>query len=133
MDDKTFTIGALARTAGVNVETIRYYQRRGLLPKPGKPVAGYRRYPADTLARLRFIQRAQELGFTLREIGDLLALGGGSCRETQRLAERKRADVAARMQDLAAMRRTLDRLIKRCGAGARVACPIIESLGNKKP
>ena len=56
MNDKTFTIGALARTAGVNVETIRYYQRRGLLPKPGKPVAGYRRYPADTLARLRFIK-----------------------------------------------------------------------------
>ncbi len=69
----------------------------------------------------------------MREIGELLALGGGSCRETQRLAERKRADIAARMKDLAAMRRTLNRLIKRCGTGARVACPIIESLGNKKP
>ncbi len=133
MDDKTFTIGALARTAGVNVETIRYYQRRGLLPKPGKPVAGYRRYPADTLARLRFIQRAQELGFTLREIGELLALGRGSCRETQRLAERKRADIAARMKDLAAMRRVLNRLLRACAAGRSPACPIIESLyrGNK--
>ncbi|OGI38277.1 MAG: MerR family transcriptional regulator [Candidatus Muproteobacteria bacterium RBG_16_64_10] len=132
MDDKTFTIGALARTAGVNVETIRYYQRRGLLPKPGKPVAGYRRYPADTLARLRFIQRAQELGFTLREIGELLALGGGSCRETQRLAEHKRADIAARIRDLQSMRRALDRLLRACHRGGRAACPIIESLYRGK-
>lgn len=128
MDDKSFTIGALARTAGVNVETIRYYQRRGLLPKPGKPVAGYRRYPAETLARLRFIKRAQQLGFTLREIAKLLALGSASCRETQRLAERKRADIEARMKDLAAMRRTLNRLLRACRVGQRAACPIIGSL-----
>ena len=102
-----------------------------MLPKPGKPVAGYRRYPADTLARLRFIQRAQELGFTLREIGELLILGGGSCRETQRLAERKRADIAARVKDLQAMRRTLNRLIKSCRAGGATACPIIDSLSRK--
>ena len=131
MDNKTFTIGALARTAGVNVETIRYYQRRSLLPKPGKPVAGYRRYPAETLARLRFIKRAQELGFTLREIAELLALGSASCRETQRLAEHKRADIEARMKDLRAMRRTLNRLIKSCRAGGATACPIIDSLSRK--
>ena len=131
MDDKSFTIGALARTAGVNVETIRYYQRRGLLPKPGKPVAGYRRYPAETLARLRFIKRAQELGFTLREIAELLALGSASCRETQQLAEHKRANIEARMKDLRAMRRTLNRLIKSCRAGGTTACPIIDSLSEE--
>ncbi len=125
---KTYTIGTLARTAGVNVETVRYYQRRGLLPKPGKPVAGYRRYPQDTLARLRFIKRAQELGFTLREVAELLVLGSASCRETQRLAEHKRADIEARMKDLAAMRRTLDRLIKSCRADSAATCPIIHSL-----
>ena len=112
MDDKTFTIGALARTAGVNVETIRYYQRRGLLPKPGKPVAGYRRYPAETFARLRFIQRAQELGFTLREVTDLLRLDGAACGDARALAERKHADIGVRIRDLQAMRRTLNRLLR---------------------
>ena len=131
MNDKAFTIGALARTAGVNVETIRYYQRRGLLPKPGKPVAGYRRYPTETLARLRFIQRAQELGFTLREIAELLTLGSASCRETQRLAEHKRADLDLRLRDLKAMRRTLNRLIKSCRVGGATTCPIIDSLSRK--
>lgn len=131
MDNKSFTIGALARTAGVNVETIRYYQRRGLLPKPGKPVAGYRRYPADTLARLRFIKRAQELGFTLREIAELLTLGSASCRETQRLAEHKRADLDLRLRDLKAMRQTLNRLIKSCRADGATVCPIIDSLSRK--
>lgn len=126
------TIGRLARAAGVHVETIRYYQRRGLLPKPSRPAAGHRRYAADTLARLRFIQRAQELGFTLREIAELLALGSASCRETQRLAERRRADIAARMKDLAAMRRALDRLLRACAAGRSPACPIIESLYRGK-
>lgn len=132
MDNKSFTIGVLARTAGVNVETIRYYQRRGLLPKPGKPVAGYRRYPADTLARLRFIKRAQELGFTLREIVELLALGSTSCRRTQQLATHKRADIEARMKDLKAMRRALDRLLRACAAGRAADCPLIESLRHGK-
>ncbi|MBI3576213.1 MAG: Hg(II)-responsive transcriptional regulator [Gammaproteobacteria bacterium] len=133
LDDKTFTIGALARTAGVNVETIRYYQRRGLLPKPGKPVAGYRRYPAETLARLRFIKRAQELGFTLREVADLLRLDGAACGDARALAVRKRADIEARMKDLQAMRRTLNRLLRACEAGGQVACPIIDSLNKEKP
>ncbi len=133
MDNKSFTIGALARTAGVNVETIRYYQRRGLLPKPGKPVAGYRRYPAETLARLRFVKRAQELGFTLRGITDLLRLDGAACGDAHALAVRKRADIEARMKDLQAMRRTLNRLLRACEAGGQVACPIIDSLNKEKP
>lgn len=132
MNDKTFTIGTLARTAGVNVETIRYYQRRGLLPKPGKPIAGYRRYPAEMLARLRFVKRAQELGFTLREVTELLKLGSASCRETQRLAEHKRADLDLRLRDLKAMRRALDRLLRACAAGRSPDCPLIESLRHGK-
>ena len=115
----------------MNVETIRYYQRRGLLPKPGETGRGLSPLPAETLARLRFIKRAQELGFTLREIVELLTLGSASCRETQRLAEHKRADLDSRLRDLKAMRRTLNRLIKSCRAGGATACPIIDSLSRK--
>ena len=129
---QALTIGGLARAAGVNVETVRYYQRRGLLARPSRPQGGVRRYVPETLERLRFIKRAQELGFTLREIAELLALGNASCRETQRLAERRRADIAARMKDLAAMRRALDRLLRACAAGRSPACPIIESLYRGK-
>lgn len=96
------TIGRLARSAGVHIETIRYYQRRGLLPLPPKPPGNMRRYPPATLARLRFIKRAQELGFTLREIGDLLRLSAGECGQTRSLAERKRDDIAVHIKDLRA-------------------------------
>ena len=123
-------IGRLARTAGVHVETVRYYQRRGLLPLPPKPQGGTRVYPPETLARLRFIKRAQELGFTLREITDLLRLGDGECRQTRALAEGKRADIAARIKDLRAMQRTLQRLIRACRDNPRSACPIIASLSD---
>ncbi len=121
-------ISRVARAAGVHVETIRYYQRRGLLPLPPKPPGGIRLYPASVLTRLRFIKRAQELGFTLREIGDLLQLGDGACRHTRTLAHRKSQDIAARIKDLRAMQRTLARLIRTCGDGAQVQCPIIEAL-----
>ncbi len=120
--DRTLTIGGLARAARVNVETVRYYQRRGLMPRPG------RYYAPEQLTRLRFIKRAQELGFTLKEVAELLKLDGAACGTARGLAERKRADIAARMKDLAAMRRTLDRLLRACTAGRSPACPIIESL-----
>jgi len=129
---ESMTIGQLAREAQVNIETVRYYQRRGLLPKPGKPLAGYRRYPRETLDHLRFIKRAQQLGFTLREICDLLRLGNGSCAETRKLAEIKRADIRARIHDLANMQRTLERLIERCRRGHTAACPIVEALSSEE-
>jgi MerR family mercuric resistance operon transcriptional regulator len=122
------TIGRLARAAGVNIETIRYYQRRGLLATPRKPVSGVRRYSSDILARLRFIKRAQELGFTLREIADLLKLGDGSCKEARTLAERRLGDIEARIRDLQSMRHTLAKLIQACRAGNQPPCPIITSL-----
>jgi len=121
-------ISRLARAAGVHIETIRYYQRKGLLPLPPKPASGIRLYPRDTLTRLRFIKRAQELGFTLREIADLLQLGDGACRHTRALAERKSSDIAARIKDLRAMQRTLERLIRTCGDDPKVRCPIIQAL-----
>jgi MerR family transcriptional regulator, mercuric resistance operon regulatory protein len=125
------TIGVLARSAGVNIETIRYYQRRGLIGTPRKPPGGVRHYDANALAHLRFIKRAQQLGFSLREIGDLLELGAGSCAETRMLAEARLADIETRLHDLQAMRRTLARLIQACRAGREAACPIVESLSGK--
>ncbi len=124
------TIGRLARAAGVNIETIRYYQRRNLLATPHKPPDGARRYRPDTLTRLRFIKRAQELGFTLREIAELLKLGDGSCKETRAIAEHRLADIETRIRDLESMRAALDKLIRTCRAGNQSSCPIIASLGR---
>ena len=126
MQDK-LTIGTLAREADVKVETIRYYQRRGLLEEPSKPLNGYRRYAPETVKRVRFIKRAQQLGFTLAEVEGLLLLDDGqSCRETRLLAEQKLAVIEQRIADLARMRRLLTGLITECKSGGRPrSCPII--------
>ena len=126
------TIGRLAQAAGVTVETIRYYQRRGLLDKPGKPKEGYRRYSSEAAKRLRFIKRAQALGFTLEEISNLLLLEETDCcASTQKLAARKLALIEVRLADLTAMRDVLAGLVSQCDAGThRGGCPIISSLVN---
>lgn len=125
------TIGKLAKHAGVNVETIRYYQRRGLLDEPDKPLRGYRHYPADMVKRVRFIKRAQALGFTLEEIAELLRLDAiGACAETQELATRKLALIKGKLADLTAMRKTLTVLVAQCDNSNRRACPIIETLAR---
>jgi MerR family transcriptional regulator, mercuric resistance operon regulatory protein len=128
------TIGQLAEAAGVSVETVRYYQRRGLLREPVRPLRGIRRYSLDEVKRIRFIKRAQQLGFILEEVGNLLQLEDGrSCRETERLAEQKLALVEARIADLQRLRKTLKELIGRCEAGrGRISCPIIESLTRER-
>lgn len=127
---ETFTIGQLAEAASVNVETIRFYQRRGLLPEPKKPASGYRRYAPEAVKRVRFIKRAQQLGFTLQEVKSLLRLEDGeSCREIRVLAERKLLLIDDRIDDLTRMRRVLRKLIDECGQGRRPrSCPIIRSL-----
>lgn len=127
------TIGKVARAAGVHVETVRYYQRRGLVPEPPRPTGGVRRYSHETVARLRFIKRAQELGFTLAEIRRLLALGNPqSCGRARALAAEKLALVRSRIADLERMRAVLDALIERCDVTrGRVACPIIETLAGR--
>ena len=125
------TIGSLADEAGVNVETIRYYQRRGLMPEPDKPAQGYRRYDATTVKRVRFIKRAQALGFTLEEIGGLLELDEAhACAETRELASHKLEAIETKLADLAAMRKALTALLCQCDAGAMKGnCPIIHALG----
>ena len=128
--DKQLSIGSLAKAARVNVETIRYYQRRGLVEEPPKPVDGHRRYAAAAAARVRFIKRAQQLGFTLEEIKELLLLEDGqNCREARTLAERKLGLIEERIADLARMRRSLKGLIALCAEGRRPrSCPIIATL-----
>ena len=128
--DRELTIGTLARAAGVGVETIRYYQRRGLVEEPTKPIGGHRRYSPAAARRVRFIKRAQQLGFTLEEVTSLLALEDGrSCRETRMLAEQKLAVIESRIEDLSRMRRLLRALVAECAQGKRPrACPIITTL-----
>ncbi len=123
------TIGKLAAVAGVNVETIRYYQRRGLLDKPKKPLGGYRRYSPETAKRVRFIKRAQALGFTLEEVTGLLRLDAASaCEETRKLAVQKLALIEQKLAELTAMRKGLAALVSQCGKGGKRPCPIIQVL-----
>ena len=127
------SIGKLAEAAGVNIETIRYYQRRGLLDEPPKPPGGYRCYLSEQVKRLRFIKRAQALGFTLDEVGALLTLDAAcTCRETRALAVRKLALIEQKMADLAAIRQVLDGLVQECDASdGGAACPIIDVLNRE--
>lgn len=130
--DRILTIGQLARAASVNVETVRYYQRKGLVAEPERPSNSVRRYSEDSVKRIRFIKRAQELGFTLAEIASLLALEDGrSCRETRELAGRKLAIVESRLADLSRLRRTLRELVTRCDTSrGKISCPIISVLSS---
>lgn len=132
MSDTTpnVTIGGLAAAAGVSVETIRFYQRKGLLPEPDKPLGGVRRYAAKAAARIRFIKSAQRLGFSLDEIAELLRLEDGShCEGARKLAELKLADVRHKLAELARMEATLAELVKQCAsANGAVSCPLIASL-----
>ncbi|WP_347907105.1 Hg(II)-responsive transcriptional regulator [Pseudomonas grandcourensis] len=127
------SIGKLAESAGVNIETIRYYQRRGLLDEPPKPLSGYRCYLPEQVKRLRFIKRAQALGFTLDEVGTLLTLDAAcTCRETRALAVRKLALIEQKMADLSALRQVLGGLVLECDAGdGGAACPIIDVLNRE--
>jgi MerR family mercuric resistance operon transcriptional regulator len=134
MNPNRLTIGQAARAAGVGIETIRYYERLGLISKPARPQGGYRHYPAEALARLRFIKRAQDLGFTLKEIRNLLQLGDRRCSDTRTLAAEKLATIEQRMQQLQAMQRALQELITGCDQGAcRPRCNIVASLASVEP
>ncbi|WP_036258354.1 MerR family transcriptional regulator [Methylocapsa aurea] len=126
------SIGQLAAAAGVNVETIRYYQRRGLLHEPAKPFGGQRRYPAAVAKRVRFIRRAQALGFTLEEIFTLLRLDGAiCCAETRKLAASKLGLIETKLTNLQKMRDALAELTRQCDAGRTdEPCPIINVLAR---
>ena len=126
------TTSVLAARAGVNVPSIRFYERLSLLPKPPRTASGYRVFSPESVRRVRFIKRAQELGFTLKEIKDLLALrvdSGSSCARVRGRAQEKVRDIEQKVRDLRRMARTLARLAAACGTRAPTgACPILESL-----
>jgi MerR family mercuric resistance operon transcriptional regulator len=133
-----YTIGTLARQAGLNVETIRYYQRRGLVPEPPKPPGGIRRYAPEHARRLRFIKQAQQLGFSLEEVEELLSLEDGlHCREVEELAGRKLAAVRQRIAQLTTIETVLAALVEKCrGNRGKLKCPLISSLdraGESRP
>jgi Hg(II)-responsive transcriptional regulator len=127
-------IGEVAQRAEVNVQTLRYYERRGLLPAPRRRPSGYREYPLDTVRLVRFIKRAQELGFTLVDIQELIDLRQNhtqSRAQVRALAAAKVTDIAARVRRLNAMRRALEELVNACSCdGASRECPIIEALDD---
>lgn len=133
---QTLTIGKLAAAAGVNVQTVRYYERRGLIIPSGRRRSGYREFTGQDVRRIRFIKRAQELGFKLDEIAELLELradGTDGCDDVRHRAEDKIDEVAARIDDLQRLRRTLDALVATCRRrGASDPCPILAALDTQE-
>jgi MerR family mercuric resistance operon transcriptional regulator len=126
------TISRLANKASINVETIRYYERRGLIKQPVKPKVGYRKYGGDTLQRLLFIKRAKSLGFSLDDIEKLLILSEGRCADVQTIAEQKLNNIKTKVQDLLRLEDALEQLVKQCSNNIDDAhCPIIETLLNE--
>jgi len=133
-DAENLTIGALARVAGVNVETIRFYQRKGLLLEPDKPYGSIRRYGDADVARVQFVKSAQRLGFSLDEVAELLRLEDGThCEEASHLAAHKLNDIREKQADLARMEAVLSQLVGACHARkGSVSCPLIASLQGDK-
>jgi MerR family mercuric resistance operon transcriptional regulator len=128
----SLTIGRLAKVAGVNIETIRHYQRRGLIDEPEKPLTGFRQYPLEIIDRIRFIKRAQQLGFSLKEIQDLLSLGDEHCSDVRSLAEEKRENIHAQIKGLLTVQSALDELIDACKTDPdSKQCALIETLSKK--
>ena len=130
------TIGQLAKKAKVNVETVRYYERRGLIPKPPRRDSGYRQYSQDIVARIQFIKHTQELGFSLKEISELLSLrvNPDTTRgDVKRRAEAKITVIEEKIRDLQNIKRALTKLASLCsGKGPTSECPIIEVLDTKE-
>ena len=130
-------IGELSRQTGCNVETIRYYEHVGVLPRPPRSAARYRLYDIGDVRRLVFVRRARELGFTLDEVRALLALsadnGKDTCAEVRQLAASHLADIRAKINDLRAMERVLSVAVRRCDAGELPGCPLIDTLSAPSP
>jgi len=126
------TIGKLAKKAGVNIETVRYYERRGLMQKPPRRESGYREYPLEAVKRIKFVRRAKELGFSLKEIMELLLLRvdpNTSSSEVKKRAATKIDDIEEKIGTLQRMKETLTRLVNRCdGCRPTSECPILEAL-----
>ncbi len=136
MKTDSLTIGHLAKEADVNLETVRFYERRGLLAKPQRSASGYRLFPSEAARRLRFIRRAKELGFSLKEIRELLSLRvsrAASCADIRARAEAKITDIQAKIRSLESMEKVLRKLTRACaGSGPVAECPILESLDREE-
>jgi MerR family copper efflux transcriptional regulator len=130
----TMTIGRLAKQTGVNIDTIRYYERNGLIPEPVRRASGYREYEISDVQRLRFIMRAKELGFTLAEIAELLSLSADrDVRGVKRRAEQRLDQVEHKIKELQRVRRGLKTLIDACpGHGDLEHCPIVAALSGEE-
>lgn len=127
------TIGRLAEVTGVNIETIRYYERIGMLAEPPRSPAGHRRYGPEHVASLAFIRRGRELGFSLEEIRDLVRLsdGGACCEKARAVTVAHRTDIRRKIADLKRLDRALSGLIAECGPARSPECPILEALTGK--
>jgi MerR family mercuric resistance operon transcriptional regulator len=129
---KLLTIGEVARQTGIGVETVRFYEKRGLIDDPPRTEAGYRQYPEDTAPRIRFIRHAKELGFTLTEIKGLLHLrldAATTCDDVRLMAQKKRMDIEAKIKSLQGMTHALGKLIEACSSsGPAGHCPILDAL-----
>ncbi len=133
---KPLRIGQVASDAGIGVETVRFYERKGLVKAPPRSASGYREYPPAVVARFRFIKRAKELGFTLREIKELLSLRldpATTCADVKGRAEAKITDIEARIRSLRKMKKALVKLTAACsGRGTSSECPILEALDQQE-
>jgi MerR family mercuric resistance operon transcriptional regulator len=126
----TLSIGVFAKSAGVNVETIRFYQRKGLLPEPERPLGGIRRYGSADVDRVKFVKSAQRMGFSLDQVAHLLKLEDGThCNEAAELAASRLVNVRERLRDLTHMERALSRLVEQCCSHhGNISCPLIAAL-----
>ena len=138
---QTQQIGAIATATGLTPDAVRYYERLGLVPKPARTAGGFRVYAADTVARLRFIKQAQQLGLDLKEIRELLGPANGrrreQCQRVRAILVKHLADVDARMRELEAFRHTLEMAIGQCDRALRlketIPCPVVSDLGSERP
>jgi|TARA_R110000850_G_scaffold151371_1_gene274358 MerR family mercuric resistance operon transcriptional regulator len=125
----TKSISKVAKELHINIETVRFYERKGLIEQPTKPEVGYRHYPDETVSRIRFIKRAQELGFTLEEIANLLSLEDRPCHQVRSLAEHKLCAVEEKIANLQRLEKALNALLVQCASNEDDShCPIINSL-----
>lgn len=134
---KTWTRGALAKHCEVNFETVRYYEKAGLIPEPSRTASNYRVYDEETVRRIRFVKRAQDLGFTLKEIKELFSLRArprAGCADVRERARAKIQSIDEKIRTLRAMRRALSKLLSECsGRGGISECPILDALEDDKP
>lgn len=132
----SLTVGQVAKSAGVELSTLRYYERRGLVKPAARRASGYRDYAPDAVRRVRFIRHAQELGFSLADIGELLALRmdtRGNCADVRRRAQRKVSDIESKIISLNRMRSTLEKLIESCSEKAPTSeCPILDAIDDAR-